>query len=284
MTEATIGSPTFPLFSSLPPELRCQIWRDALPSKVAPALYFWRKGCWFPRRLTESEEGFDPVREELNLLFEFRHDLLDATQLKLALVSVNFEARGIALAWAREQGLAIHTSDGSHYPILACPFDHLARDVLYFTYDQWVGCIREQYDRMFEPDLVERNLDMRIEISRIAVSEEVLRQSEFNILAEIFEQFFLVEVIFVICGAQPASQFVDSMVRVQQRWEFENAQGGAFFWNRDRHGFDFRDGERMSVYEPVYKLIEEASEELVTDLTRSQIRTLEIRLAGAIKV
>lgn len=73
-------------------------------------------------------------------------------------------------------------------------------------------------------------------------------------------------------------------MRVQQRWELENAQGGAFFWNDDRCGFDFRDGERMPVYEPVYKLVEKASVELGAELIRSHIGNLEIRLAGAIKV
>ncbi|KAK7752601.1 hypothetical protein SLS62_005370 [Diatrype stigma] len=232
----------------------------------------------------KSEEDYDPHNDELNLLFELRHDLLDVTQFKLPLVSVNFEARVIALAWAREQGVAIHTRDGSHCPILVCPFDQM-RDVLYFTHNQWDECIREHYDRMFEPDLVERNLEMRVDVKRMAVPEEALRQSETNILAEMFEQFSWVDVIFILCGVQPDSQLVDGItLRVQQRWELENAEGGAFFWNHDRRGFDFKDGERIPVYEPVYRLIEDASGELGVELIRSQIRGLEIRLASAIKV
>lgn len=287
MAEAIIGSPTFPLFSTLPPELRCQIWRDALPNEIAPVLYFWKKGCWCPRRLTASEEGYDPDRDEHNLLYEFRHDLLDAAQLKLALVSVNFEARDIALAWAREQdGVTLHTTrEGSHCPILACPFD-LARDVLYFAYDHWDACIREHFDRMFEPDLVERNLEMRVETRRLAVSEEaLLLHHDSNVISEIFEHFLRMKVLFVICGVQPDPQFVDGITGVQQRWEFETAQGGAFFWDHDRRAFDFRGGERVPIHEPVYKRIEEAIEDIVPELTRwNHMRTLEIRLASAIKV
>jgi 2EXR family len=91
-TKAAAAADTcFPLFSSLPRELRDQIWRNAMPSELRPALYLYRKGCWRPRRLLQHEEGYDPENDEYSLSFEFRYDLLDDTQLQVLLAFVQFE-------------------------------------------------------------------------------------------------------------------------------------------------------------------------------------------------
>jgi hypothetical protein len=96
---------TFPLFSSLAPELRIQIWRDALPDRIKPALFFYRgQGCWCPRHLTEADNGWVPPEGELNLGLDFRTDLLgDDNQFRVPIYFVNREAHSIALAWLREQ-------------------------------------------------------------------------------------------------------------------------------------------------------------------------------------
>lgn len=78
----TTNSSTFPQFQNLPSELRNQIWHDALPENDKPVLCPWKKGCWYPRRLQKSHEGWDP-NEGLNLHLEFRHGLLDHVQVDL---------------------------------------------------------------------------------------------------------------------------------------------------------------------------------------------------------
>lgn len=88
----------FPFFSSLSAELRHQIWQDALPAKVEQALYFYKKGCWSPRHLTEADEEYDPENDELNLNFEFHCNLLDHILIEAPLSLINCEARSIALA------------------------------------------------------------------------------------------------------------------------------------------------------------------------------------------
>lgn len=95
---------SFVLFSSLAAELRNQIWRDALPHHIGPTLYSYRKrGCWCPRRLTESEPGYIAGNDDLNLAFEFRTELLDDdNQYHVPLFSVNREARSIVIAWLQE--------------------------------------------------------------------------------------------------------------------------------------------------------------------------------------
>lgn len=99
MVAAATNSSTFPHFSSLPPELRHQIWREALPDRDGPALYPYRTGDAYA----------NPTRgntDVCNVNFEFRHDLLGPVPVEVQqqLVFVNREARGIALAWVREQG------------------------------------------------------------------------------------------------------------------------------------------------------------------------------------
>ena len=274
VAEAATNSSTFPLFSSLSPELRNQIWRDALPDKVGPALYFYRKGCWCPRRLSKSDEGYDTENDENNLNFEFRHDLLDDVQFEVPLVFVDREARGIALAWVREQGIEIRPCEDRQYPVFVRPFDPM-RDALYIAFNKWDDFLCEPDDRQFQPDLFEQLVDIKSDLTRIAVPEALLR-SEVATLSEMFRYFFYLKVVFIIVDAQPDLQSADKDMKVQRRWEFESTQGEAFFWNDDRDGFDFGDSEYIGD-EALYRLIEKASKGLGEGLVKNHIRSFEIR-------
>ncbi|KAL9630073.1 MAG: hypothetical protein Q9164_006597 [Protoblastenia rupestris] len=280
MTAAATNSSRFPLFSSLPPELRNQTWRNALPEKLGPALYFYRKGCWCPRRLSESDEGYDPENDENNLNFEFRHDLLDDVQFEVALVFVNREARGIALAWVREQGIEIRRRENRQYPVFVRPFNPI-RDALYIELNKWMDFLCEPDDRRFQPDLFEQLLVTETDLKRIAVPEALLR-SEVATLPEMLRHFFNLKVLLIIVNAQPNLQSGDNDMKVQRRWEFECAQGGAFFWNDDRGCFDFGDCEYIGD-ETLYRLIEEASKGLGQELAKNDIRSFEIRLVFAVR-
>lgn len=284
ITITTTNPSTFHFFSDLPPELRNQIWRNALPEKVRPGLYFYKKGYWCPRRLTESDEGYDPVRDDLNLLFEFRHDLLDKPQLELPLVFVNREARGIALTWVREQGITIRprpNGNGGQYPAFVLPFDPM-RDALYIAFDDWNDCMMEPYDRMEEPDLLDQNVEFIPEVTHIAVSEALLRR-EAAAIGGMFYHFYWLKVLFIIVDAPPDLKPVGNDMEVEQRWEFESAPGGTFFWKRDHGSFKFEGGEYLSIYEPLYKFIEEVVQGLSDYLASNGIISLEIRPAFAIR-
>ena len=196
MAAAPTNSSTFPLFSSLPLELRDQIWRDALPDKIGPALYFYRKGCWCPRHLLQSDEEYDSTNDELNLNFEFRHDLLDVVQFEVPLFFVNREARNIALAWMSEHGIEIRAREDRRSPVFVCPFDPI-RDVLYITLDKWDEFLREPDDRCFEPDLFEKLISVNsADVRRIAVPEALLRTEVAAALAEILVITILVSFLF----------------------------------------------------------------------------------------
>lgn len=280
MAAAATNSSTFPLFSSLALELRNQIWRDALPDKAGPALYFYRKGCWCPRRLSKSDEGYDPENDENNLNFEFRHDLLDDVQFEVPLVFVNREARGIALAWVREQGIEIRPREDRQYPAFVRPFDPM-RDALYIVLDKWDDFLCEPDDRLSQPDLFEQLVDIKPDLTRIAVPEALLL-SEVATLSEMFRYFFHLKVLFIIVDAQPDLQSADNDMKVQRRWEFESTQGGAFFWNDDRGGFDFGDSEYIGD-EALYRLIEEANKGLGEGLAKNHIRSFEVRPVLAVR-
>lgn len=280
MAAAATNFSTFPLFSSLSPELRNQIWRDALPVKVGPALYFYRKGCWCPRRLSKSNEGYDPENDENNLNFEFGHDLLDDVQFDVPLVVVNREARGIALGWVREQDIEIRPREDRQYPVFVRPFDPM-RDALYIALDKWNDFLCEPDDRQFQPDLFGQLVDIKPDLTRIAVPEALLR-SEIITLPEMFRYFFHLKVLFIIVDAQSDLQSADNDMKVQRRWEFESTQGRAFFWNDNRDSFDFGDSEYIGD-EALCRLIEKANKGLGEGLAKNHIRSFEIRPVFAIR-
>src|ERR1700755_3451136 len=101
------NSSEFPLFSSLPPELRNQIWLDSLSGKVEPALFVFQKGYWHVRTITEFDEEYCNTPGAANQSFEWRYGSLDDIQIELPLAFVNREARGIALDWIIKHGIKI---------------------------------------------------------------------------------------------------------------------------------------------------------------------------------
>lgn len=266
---------TFSPFSSLPPELRHQIWCSALPEAIEPALFFYKKGCWGPRRLTESDEEYDPNNDELNLNFEFFYDLLDNGSFNMPLVFVNREARGIALAWIRDKGIQSHpTKHDHHHPILMVPFDPM-RDALYIADGQWNDFICEPLDRLFEPDLINQNVSMCPHVTRIAVPEALVR-SEPAAFPDLFMSFISVRVLFIVVDLPSTLPSTKNDKNIQHRWEMDNAQGGAFIWNHHRESFHFGGGMFLGD-DALYKSIEEANKSLGESLVENHIRTFEVR-------
>lgn len=280
MTAAATNSSTFPLFTSLPGELRDQIWRDALPDKVGPALSFYKEGCWCFRRLSESDEGYDIENNENNLNFEFRHDLLDDIRFEIPLVYVNREARDLAFAWIREQGIEIRPRRNRPYPVFVRPFNPM-RDALYVALDKWDDFLCEPDDRLLQPDLFDQLVDTKSDLTHIAVPIALLR-SEATSLPEMFRHLFNLKVLLIIVDPQPDLQSADTDVKVQHRWDFESTQGGAFFWNDDRGGFDSANSEYIGD-ETLYRLIEEVTRGLGEGLANDHIRSFEIRPVVAVR-
>ena len=281
MAAAATNSATFPLFTSLPRELRDQIWRNALPNKVGPALSFYRKGCWCPRRLREFDDGYDPEDDENNLNFEFRHDLLDDIQFEIPLAYVNREARDLAFAWNLEQGIEIRPCKVRPYPFFVRPFDP-TRDVLYVALDRWEDFLCEPDDRLFQPDVYEQLFNVKSDLTLVALPVALLRSELASLRQMVFRYLFNLKALFVVVDPQPDLQSTDNEAKVHHRWDFESIQGGALFWNNDRGGFDSESGEYIGD-EAVDRLIEEASRRLGGWLASEQIRSFEVRPVFAVK-
>ena len=93
------------------------------------------RGVGVPDPLSKSDEEYGPEYDENILFFEFRYDLLGDAQFEVPLVFVNCEARGIALAWVREQGIELRSRENRQNPIFVRPFDPM-RDALYVALDK----------------------------------------------------------------------------------------------------------------------------------------------------
>lgn len=241
---------------------------------------FYRGGCWCPRRLLEFDDGYDPENDENNLNFEFRHDFLDDIRFEMPLVYVNREARDLAFAWVREQGIEIRPCEDRPYPVFVRPFDPM-HDALYVALDKWDDFLCEPDDRLSLPDLFEQLVDNKSDLTRIAVPVALL-QSELASLPEMFRYFFNLKALFVVVDPQPDLQPAGNEVKVQYRWDFESIQGGAFFWNNDSDGFDSEDSEYIGD-EAVYRLIEEASRGFGEGLANDHIRSFEVRPVFAVR-
>ena len=258
MAAAAINPSTFHPFKRLPRELRDQIWRDALPDKVGPALSFYRKGNWCPRRLTESDKGYDPENDEKNGHFNIRYDLLDDIRFEIPLVYVNSEARDLAFAWVRKQGIEIRPGEGRQYPVFVRPFDP-TRDALYVALDKWDDFVSEPYDQLHRPALLGRLTPTRINLTRLAVPVALLGSKANSLLEllELYEWFLGIRVLLIVLDPQPDLHAADNDVKVQHRWDFESTLGGSFFWNDDRGDFVPENSEYI-VDEALDWLIKEA--------------------------
>ncbi|KAH8888140.1 hypothetical protein GQ53DRAFT_749378 [Thozetella sp. PMI_491] len=269
---------TFSRFSSLPPELRNQIWGEALPARDGPALYFYKKGFWRPEAPPPSDGEQD--REEI-LEYEFRHELLDRVQVDIPLAFVNREARSIALVWLQEQGIETHFGDNRQRHVFMRPFDPV-QDVLYVAHSKWADFCSEPYDRLFEPDLFERTVNTSsVDFTQIAIPEALL-QSENDALSDMLEWFFNIRILYIIIGTEPGPIVGPDGREAYPRWELAKTRGRSFYWQAQRFCFALGDGEPIAE-DSSYKRIEEASRGLAERLAREHVPHFEIRPALAIR-
>jgi hypothetical protein len=283
MTTVLTKPSTFLLFSTLPRELRDQIWRYALPNDIGPALFFFKKGCWCPRRRTAAEYRYDAENDENNLVFEWRADLLDDIEFEIPMVFVNREARGIVLDWIREQGFKTLPSEKAQQPFFLRSFDQ-TRDALYVGREKWIDFLCDPSDTLFQPELLNQHADVDSDLTRLALPEGLLQQDNWvDDLPEMFRHFFGLRELLIIVGAQPNLQSVDNDKKVPQRWEFESAQRGALIWNDDRSDFDFEDGERVGD-ELLYRLMRNGIDMALREvLIQEHIHKFEIRPVIAVE-
>lgn len=278
----------FTLFPKLPPELRNRIWCDVLPDADRPALFRYRTGCWHPRYLTSSDEGYLPDASD-NVDLEFKSDLLNHVPVRIPLGFVNREARSIGLAWAREQGFERRFCEDRRRYIFVRPFD-ITRDTIFIRYNRLGDFCAEPSNRLFEPDLLDRMVSSYPEFRCIAVHELLLqREHACQMLPGIFEWHSNIEVLYIILGAESTileeeGEDEDSSKVQRQRWELDKSiQGTAFVWNSEDGIFDRGDEGNDLRDTAFYERLESYKRELGEELLGSSITKFEIRPIRAIR-
>lgn len=244
-------APSFHSFSRLPTELRLQIWQYAFPTQIGPALYSYRKGCWFPcsqqQSITQHQDGDRAMVVCLKLDLE----MLDDVCFSMPLLYTNNEARQVALAWCRRYtfGLAHHfrvSTTGFH--ALRRTF-HAGTDAFYIPFEDWDDCMNEPRIRRSEPDLRHRHTSLQSNVKRVAIPITLLQeQIELNCLCHIFWTFPGVQELLIVTN--PPTRNRKQITEVQRPcwWVFEDASaaGGIIQWNATRGTFTFTGPEEKS--------------------------------------
>lgn len=181
-----IPAPTFPLFPTLPAELRLQVWRDALPDHIQPALFLWKCGCWAIGLLTEYEFEYEPDNDEVNLILEFRYNVLNPIRFDNPLLSTNNEARQITLIWAAKNGFQLQQANNADYTIARRAFQP-DNDTIFIPPYLWQLFLYEAVYRAYEPDLIDRNYSNCSEIYQLAIPGILFYKNTPIGLEDIFE-------------------------------------------------------------------------------------------------
>lgn len=267
----------FPLFLSLPPELRNQIWHDALPEKDEPALFPYRKGCWCPRCISGSGNGYNP-EYPADIYLEFRHDLLEPVQVEVPLVFVNREARTIALAWVHNQGIEMRFREDKQCHVFVRPFDP-AQDTLYITPDEVDDYYTETLIQPYEPGPNDRFMNTPCPSpTRIAVPEAQIQRDPV-VLFEMIDWFYNLRELFIIVGRRPD---LEEDMKMQRQWKLKSTHGRAYFWNRNHGGFDWSDSEDISD-KALCRWMKKASKELSVMATKNSVPGFGIRPVLAVR-
>ncbi|KAB8263496.1 hypothetical protein BDV32DRAFT_161711 [Aspergillus pseudonomiae] len=273
-----MATASFTLFPNLPPELRHQIWRYALPDKIRQALYVYQADCLKLKRLKEGSRDYMNSDAGLDLLYEWCPYLLDPNPIKVEvpLLFVSSEARGITLAWMRGQGLKIHSYKAGQTPIAIRPFDP-EHDTLYIPYDYWGGFLDytlhslAQYDEIYNYDL--------LGLKRIAVSEGLILDQER--ISETWLLYCGLEKVFIIPNAQSDMQPEEHGRKVKGRLELHDIQGPMRFWNNDRGCFEWENSADAGD-ETLKTAMEKACDGLDEWLQDSE-NTFEVRAASVVR-
>ena len=217
MTVAPINTAVFPLFSSLPAELRNHIWEDALPDATEPALVAHNLECW-------RVQGAEPDME-----LEYHHELLDV-HIEMPMAFVNCEARSIAMARIRQHGLSIKPCR-EQYPVFTRPFNPSV-DALYISRCGLVDIIEEALEL---PALEGRAVSIISHFRNIAMSDtNPSGKILIGDLPEFLCCFTSVKELLVVVNAPPALESVGA----KSLWKFASAPGDAFCWTTNSRLFD----------------------------------------------
>ncbi|KAF7954878.1 uncharacterized protein EAE97_000137 [Botrytis byssoidea] len=233
----------FPIFMKLVPELRSKIWLATLPDTIKPALFRYKKGCWHLLHLTKYDPcgQYNRRDDTKNMRLEFRHNMLGHVQIETRLVSVNHEAREVAVRWAQKKGFVVQRIEG--YPIMSCPFNP-GRDILYIPHDEVATFMDEPIDILNKVDPANREPLPRTFVKNFAIMEVSMWTHGPAFLGRLFKHFVPIGMLVILIPTELGTKFADRYLNLQERWEFR--KGGAWVWDNKKnlwngHGRRFHD-------------------------------------------
>ncbi|KAH8586646.1 hypothetical protein B0O99DRAFT_643894 [Bisporella sp. PMI_857] len=277
---------SFTLFTSLPLELREQIWRETLPKVSSSVLFSYRRGCWTVRDPAKGETGFDlGSHNHLELLFLYK--LLDKPHFDIPIFFVNSEAHKIATTWLCEEGLKLEAYpeplSGHQHP--RCTFARTFRpdrDILYVSDDRSADFHGEPFDCINQPEYEYSYYNTTCEVSRLAVSETLFMD---GILEELLQFWnYRIAHIFVIVGSLPNETWTAGEGRELTWWELDSWNGGSFRWIKDSWEIDVETRELVDEIRLLQNAIKDVIENLaqLDELCRYSPE-LSIQLARAVQ-
>ncbi|KAJ5400247.1 hypothetical protein N7465_010736 [Penicillium sp. CMV-2018d] len=276
------GTQTFHPFPRLPPELRLQIWRDALPEKDSPAFTPYKSVGWTPILASENAGANHPQQV---VEWEFHHELLDQIRVKIPVADVNYEARDVAIEWARKQGIEVVFHDYRKCFVFLRPFDPM-RDVIWVSEDALELFTNECWG-LHSPDSSPWNVSIPLKIGQFALPESLVMDRQYlHSLYNAICSFSGDVVMYIIAGENPDStaMFVDH-TKVQPRWELCDArEGEAFIWDRNDKIFHAKGGLRNLQFDSYLRVLE-VSEVIAQIIIESMPNIdFEIRAVRAIRL
>ncbi|TGO14353.1 hypothetical protein BTUL_0054g00220 [Botrytis tulipae] len=273
-----IPNTDFPIFMKLVPELRSKIWLDTLPDTIKPALFRYKHGCWHLLHLTKYDPCGQYNRRDntKNMRLEFRHNMLGHVQLETRLVSVNHEAREVAVRWAHEKGFVVQRIEG--YPIISCPFNP-ERDILFIPHDEVVRFVDEAIHTLNKVEPPNREPLPRTFVKNFAILEVSMWTHGPAFLRTVFKHFLPVGMFVILIWTELGTKFADRYLNLQERWEFR--KGGAWVWDNKKkiwnsHGRRFRDNLEF------YRLLDRSREAFRGVLACDDGPDFKIQAAAAI--
>jgi hypothetical protein len=277
---------TFARFSDLPGELRNQIWRDALPSEIEPALFLYKLGLWGPFHFGEGEAYHNYENDNMNWYFQWHSNLLDTPHVDIPLLSVNREARSFALESIRKSSnrMGLHFKESGGRSYLTRPWS-LYEDILYVPAGQIRQFGNDPHDRMRQPDMQDRYYSGGDAPINIAVPEEVLSMDDFmrGTVDGLMQYYGSIELINIVLGPQPQFQSLSNST-ISPGWKLVDAECGAFDYSYRTGEFYPMEGQRRyNSEDALSKRIEKLLELLKEEMRDWDRYSLEVRTVYAVK-
>lgn len=182
-------------------------------------------------------------------------------------MSVNREARDVALDWAAERD--VETRQGGDSQVLIRHFDP-ERDCMYVSPDDWYAFLAEELEVPYQLgwDQLERSFASRCQVTRLAVPEAFFKRNDatWRQLDDLMSSFSSVEALYVVSGRLSDMPSPGSYGDPPWRCEIDILQGPEVFWDHENEDWLPRDAVEETQKQLCDEVVQQASQELYQGL------------------